>query len=80
MAEKCAKTMAAISENRRDPIEGNDKDTTSQDRSSVGSRKPIVAGRLGDVKGLNHMRDDSQTQPDSTGGRCVMGRTGRAGR
>jgi hypothetical protein len=79
MADKCGKTMAAISENRRDPLEGQEN-TVSQDRSAVGTRKPIVAGKLGDIKGVDHMRDDSQTQPDSTGGRNVMGRTGRAGR
>ncbi len=61
------------------PKEGTEN-TTTTDRSAVGSRKPIVAGKLGNIKGLDHMRDDSQGQPDSTGGRCVMGRTGRAGR
>jgi hypothetical protein len=61
------------------PKEGTEN-TTTLDRSAVGSRKPIVAGKLGNIKGVDHMRDDSQGQPDSTGGRCVMGRTGRAGR
>ena len=63
----------------RGPKEGTEN-TTTRDRSAVGSRKPIVAGKTGNVKGVDHMRDDSQGQPDSTNGKCVMGRTGRAGR
>ena len=80
MEDKCDSTIAAVPENRRDSQEGDDQNNTSLERSAVGSRKPIVAGKLGDTKGVNHMRDDTQAQPDSTGGRCVMGRTGRAGR
>lgn len=80
MADKCNSTMAAVSENRRGPQEGNDQNNTSLERSAVGSRKPIVAGMLGDIKGVNHMRNDTQAQPDSTGGKCITGRTGRAGR
>jgi hypothetical protein len=76
MADKCEKTMSAISENLRPPLEGQEN-TVSQDRSAVGTRTPIVAGKLGDIKGVNHMRDDSQSQPDSTGGRNIMGRGSR---
>jgi len=80
MTDKCNSTMEAVSENRRGPQEGDDQNNTSLERSAVGSRKPIVAGKLGNIKGVNHMRDDSQGQPDSTNGKCIMGRTGRAGR
>lgn len=74
MGDKCNSTMKAISDNRRMPLEG-EENTASQDRSTVGTRKPIVAGKLGAIKGHNHMNDDSQSQPDSTGGKCITGAT-----
>lgn len=63
----------SVQENRRPQREGQ-TNTATLDRSN---RTPITAGKIGDIKGFNHMRDAATMGPDSTGGRKIVGITGR---
>ena len=49
------KTAQKILENWKPPQEGVENDISEKNSG----RKPIEAGRIGDIKGQNHMRDSA---------------------